>query len=143
MRQNQLNDNRKTILSVRNLKTYFYLDNNIVIKAVDDVSFDLYEKEILGVIGESGSGKSVMSKSIFKLVQPPGKIINGEAWLDGIDLLSLSNLEIRKVRGKDISMIFQEPMTSLNPSFSIGWQLGEVYKLHGGYKKKEIREKIN
>ena len=118
------------LLRVENLKTYFYTDTAVV-RAVDGVSFEVNAGETLAVVGESGSGKSVTALSILRLVaQPPGKIVDGRIRFKGRDLLTLSNHDMRSVRGKDISMIFQEPMTSLNPVYSVGEQIVETVVLH-------------
>jgi len=104
-----------TILSVTNLKTYFQTEDGVV-KAVDGITFELKRGETLGIVGESGSGKSVTNLSIMRLIpEPPGKIVDGDIIFDGIDVRKLSIDEIRKIRGKRIAMIFQDPMTSLNP----------------------------
>ncbi|ABB14633.1 ABC transporter ATP-binding protein [Carboxydothermus hydrogenoformans] len=129
------------ILEVKDLKTYFYSSGK-EIRAVDGVSFTLNRGEILGIVGESGSGKSVTSLSIMRLVpSPPGKIVGGEIIFAGEDLLKLSEKEMRKIRGEKISMIFQDPMTSLNPVFTIEEQLLEVFRVHKKLSKKEAREK--
>ena len=113
------------LLQVRGLQTYFKTEAGIA-KAVDGVSFDIQAGEVLGLVGESGSGKSVTALSILRLIpDPPGKIAGGSIVFKGKDLLKLSWEEIRHIRGKEISMIFQEPMTSLNPVFTIGMQLME------------------
>jgi peptide/nickel transport system ATP-binding protein len=120
----------KKLIQVKNLKTYFYTEAGIV-KAVENVSFDIYEGEVLGIVGESGSGKSVTSLSINRLIpNPPGKIVNGEILYKDENLLDLSYEEMRNIRGKDIAMIFQEPMTSLNPVLKIGVQMNEVLIKH-------------
>jgi oligopeptide/dipeptide ABC transporter ATP-binding protein len=119
----------KTLLQVRDLRTHFHtLDGTA--QAVDGVSFDIAEGETLGLVGESGCGKSVSALSILRLVDPPGRIESGQALFRGRDLLALSKRDIRAVRGGQISMIFQEPMTSLNPVFSIGDQIIEAVQLH-------------
>lgn len=128
---------REILLSVRDLKTYFQTEDGIV-KAVDGISFDLKKGETLGIVGESGSGKSVTSLSIMRLIpEPPGKIVSGEILFDSLNLLEISAEEIRKIRGKRIAMIFQDPMTSLNPYLKISTQLMEVTELHLGHSKKE------
>ena len=120
----------KKLIQIKNLKTYFYTEAGIA-KAVDGVSFDIYEGEVLGIVGESGSGKSVTSLSINRLIpNPPGKIVGGEIIYNDINLLDLSYEEMRDYRGKDIAMIFQEPMTSLNPVFKIDVQMNEVLIKH-------------
>lgn len=125
------------LLKIRNLHTYFFTDEGVA-KAVDGVDLELEEKGTLGLVGESGCGKSVTALSIMRLIpEPPGKIVQGEVVFGGVNLLSLSEGEMRKVRGRSISMIFQEPMTSLNPVFQIGDQISEVLRLHEGLSKKE------
>lgn len=131
---------RKTILEVKNLKTRFYTEEGVV-PAVDGLDFILKEHETLAIVGESGCGKSVTSLSILRLIQsPPGKIEEGEILFRGRDLLRLSRDEMAKIRGDEISMIFQEPMTSLNPIFRIGRQLMDVFRIHQNMSKKEARE---
>jgi oligopeptide transport system ATP-binding protein len=130
-------DNNGTILNVRNLKTYFQTEDGVV-KAVDGITFDLAKGETLGIVGESGSGKSVANLSIMRLIpEPPGKIVDGEINFNGIDVRALSIDEVRKIRGKRIAMIFQDPMTSLNPFLKISTQLMEVTRLHLGHTKTE------
>jgi peptide/nickel transport system ATP-binding protein len=125
------------LLEVDDLKTYFYTRDGIV-HAVDGVSFSVYPSETLAVVGESGCGKSVTSLSILRLIaSPPGKIVNGRLLFQGRDLLGLTEDEMRKVRGNEISMIFQEPMTSLNPVLTIGNQIAEALVLHRGMTRKE------
>jgi oligopeptide/dipeptide ABC transporter ATP-binding protein len=125
------------LLQVRGLKTYFRTEAGVA-KAVDGVSFDLDEGEVVGLVGESGSGKSVTALSILRLIpDPPGKIVEGSILYKGRDLLKLSWEEMREVRGNEISMIFQEPMTSLNPVFTIGMQVMEVILEHQRVSKKE------
>ncbi len=131
----------KTLLEIKNLKTHFFTHEGTV-KAVDGVSFKINQGETLGIVGESGSGKSVTALSVMKLIpHPPGKIVEGEIYFEGKDLLKLDDKEIRKIRGKKISMIFQEPMTSLDPVFTIGHEIGEAIQLHQGLNKKEARKK--
>jgi peptide/nickel transport system ATP-binding protein/oligopeptide transport system ATP-binding protein len=128
------------LLEVENLRTYFHTDAGTA-KAVDGVSFYVDKGEVLGIVGESGCGKSVTSLSILRLVpQPPGEIVEGSAIrFGGRDLLALSEAEMRAVRGNDIAMIFQEPMTSLNPVYTIGDQIGEAVRLHRRMGKREAR----
>jgi oligopeptide transport system ATP-binding protein len=129
-----------TILKVDGLKTYFRTEDGVV-KAVDDVSFELKKGETLGIVGESGSGKSVTNLSVMRLIpEPPGQIAGGSVTFDGIDVLGLPIDEVRKIRGKRIAMIFQDPMTSLNPFLKISKQLMEVTQLHLGHSKKQARE---
>lgn len=130
----------ENILEVKDLRTSFFTESGEV-KAVDGVSFSVPAGKTLGIVGESGSGKSITSLSILRLIQSPGKIVGGEILFDGKDLLKLSEKEMRKIRGNEISMIFQEPMTSLNPVFTIGDQISEVYRIHQNLSKKEAREK--
>jgi oligopeptide/dipeptide ABC transporter ATP-binding protein len=138
-----------SLLDVKNLRTYFFsLDGTI--KAVDGVSFDLQEGETLGLVGESGCGKSVCALSILRLIpNPPGEIVGGEIYFEGQDLLKLSNEDMRQVRGNRIAMIFQEPMTSLNPVLTIGRQLAEPLEVHRNMplhdalnKAKELLRKV-
>ena len=132
---------RKKLLEVRNLKTWFKVED-MVAKAVDGVSFDIYENEVFGLVGESGSGKSVTSLSVMRLIpNPPGRIEAGEILFRGQDLLKLRHDKMRKIRGNDISMIFQEPMTALNPVFSIGFQLMEAITHHAAMGKEEARQR--
>jgi len=119
----------KKLLEVKNLKTYFYTEEGIV-KAVDGVSFDIYEDEVLGLVGETGCGKSVTALSILRLVRAPGKIIDGQIRFKGRLLLELKENEMRDHRGKEITMIFQDPLNSLNPVFNVGKQISEVFMLH-------------
>lgn len=129
------------LLEVKNLKTYFYTDDGVV-KSVDDVSFNVKRGKTLGVVGESGCGKSITSLSIMQLVEtPPGKIVNGEILYEGEDLLKKSKDEMRKIRGGEIAMIFQEPMTSLNPVFTVGQQIMEALTLHTDLDKVAAKER--
>jgi oligopeptide transport system ATP-binding protein len=128
------------LLSVKNLRTYFDEEGRVV-KAVDGVSFELERRETLGIVGESGSGKSVTNLSIMRLIpMPPGRIVGGEVNFAGKDLLKLPDEDMRAVRGKRIGMIFQDPMTSLNPFMRVSRQLMEVTQLHLGHRKAEARE---
>ncbi|MEX0806599.1 MAG: ABC transporter ATP-binding protein [Candidatus Binatia bacterium] len=129
------------LIQVRDLQTSFFTPEGEV-RAIDGVSFEIGEGKTLGLVGESGCGKSVTSLSIMRLIaSPPGKIVGGEILYRGRDLLKLKNEEMRKIRGNEISMIFQEPMTSLNPVFTVGNQIGEAIHLHQGLGKRETREK--
>jgi oligopeptide transport system ATP-binding protein len=128
------------LLSVKNLRTWFDEDDRVV-RAVDDVSFEIGAGETLGIVGESGSGKSVTNLSIMRLVpSPPGRIVSGEIVFDGRNLLTLSDAEMRALRGKRIAMVFQDPMTSLNPFLRISTQLMEVTRLHLGHSTAQARE---
>jgi oligopeptide transport system ATP-binding protein len=118
------------LLQVKDLRTHFFTDEGVV-RAVDGISYDVEEGETMGLVGESGCGKSVSALSILRLIpSPPGKIVGGEVWFDGQDLLKVDEEEIRHVRGNRIAMIFQEPMTSLNPVLTIGRQITEALELH-------------
>src|ERR1051325_7129639 len=126
------------LLEVRNLQTHFPTRAGLV-RAVDGISFYLDRGELLGLVGESGCGKSMTALSIMRLIAPPGKIANGEILFDGKDLLKLSDGEMRDMRGDDIAMIFQDPMTSLNPVFTVGEQISEALRLHRKISRKEAR----
>jgi len=131
----------KNLVQIKNLKTYFYTEDGIV-KAVDDVSFNIRKGEIIGVVGESGCGKSVTAMSIMRLIpSPPGKIVQGEILFEDKKILELKDDEMRKIRGNDIAVIFQEPMTSLNPIFTIGYQIQEVIMLHQKLNKVQSKKK--
>jgi oligopeptide transport system ATP-binding protein len=128
------------LLSVKDLRTYFETEDGTV-KAVDGISFELKQGETLGIVGESGSGKSVANLSLMRLIpNPPGKIVSGSVVFDGRDVLKLSPREVRDIRGKRIAMIFQDPMTSLNPFMRVSKQLMEVTQLHLGHTRKQARE---
>jgi oligopeptide transport system ATP-binding protein len=125
------------LLDVRELRTYFDTDDGVV-KAVDGVSFKLRRGETLGIVGESGSGKSVTNLSLLRLIpEPPGRIVSGEIIFQGQDILKLQEAEVRKIRGKRVGMIFQDPMTSLNPFMKISRQLMEMTELHLGHSKRQ------
>jgi oligopeptide/dipeptide ABC transporter ATP-binding protein len=126
--------NSNNILEVKGLKTYFYTESGVV-KAVDGVDFSVKHGEVLGLVGESGCGKSVTSFSIMRLVSPPGKVIEGEILFEGMDLLKLTEKEMTDIRGNRISMIFQQPQSSLNPVFKVGDQIAEVLQIHRQVKK--------
>jgi peptide/nickel transport system ATP-binding protein len=129
------------LLDVKNLKTYFFTDEGVV-RAVDGVDLYVKQGETLGVVGESGCGKSVTALSIMKLIpQPPGKIVEGEILYNGVNLVTLPANRMRKIRGKEISMVFQEPMTSLNPVFTCGEQIAEALRLHEGLGRREAMDK--
>ena len=132
---------KEKLIEIKNLHTHFFTEAGSA-KAVDGVSFDIYKGEVLGIVGESGSGKSVTSLSINRLIpNPPGEIVSGEIIYNGINLLDLSYQEMRNYRGKDISMIFQEPMTSLNPVLKIRVQMNEVIIRHLGLSENEATKK--
>ena len=129
------------VLEVRSLKTQFMTQDGVV-KAVDDVSFYVMPGETLGVVGESGCGKSMTGLSIMRLIpSPPGKIVDGEILFDGDDILSMTDEQVRSIRGNDIAMIFQDPMTSLNPVLTINRQISEALQLHMGMNKDQARER--
>ncbi len=129
------------LLDIRSLETQFFTDDGLA-RAVDGVSYSLAKGETVGVVGESGCGKSVTALSVLRLIpNPPGRIVGGEIVFEGTNLLDLSPAEMRRIRGNDISMIFQEPMTSLNPVFTIGNQIGEAVRLHQGLSSKEATNK--
>jgi oligopeptide transport system ATP-binding protein len=128
------------LLEVRKLRTSFFTADGVV-HAVDNVSFDIGKSEAVALVGESGSGKSVTAMSIMRLVAPPGKITGGEVRFKGTNLADLSEKDMRHVRGNDIAMVFQEPMTSLNPVFKIGDQVAEAIRIHRKVSKKEARKR--
>lgn len=128
------------MLEVKNLSTYFYTDESVC-KAVDDVSFSLGKGETLGIVGESGSGKSTIALSIMRLIYPPGKIVAGEIKFNGQNLLVLPEKDMIKIRGARISMIFQDPFTSLNPVYTVGDQIAEAVELHQGLSRKKAWQK--
>lgn len=132
---------KNVLLKVKDLKTRFYTDDGVV-NAVNGVSYNMHVGETLGIVGESGCGKSVHALSMMRLIQdPPGKIESGEVLLDGRDLLRLSEREMRRVRGAEIAMVFQDPMTSLNPVFTIGFQIMEALQLHQGMNEAQAKER--
>ncbi|MBU2574770.1 MAG: ABC transporter ATP-binding protein [Elusimicrobia bacterium] len=132
---------KKKLLEVKGLRTCFHIEDKTA-RAVDGVDFHVYENEVVGLVGESGCGKSVTALSILRLIpDPPGRITGGEIIFRGKDLLKLPYPEMRKIRGKDISMIFQEPMTSLNPVFSVGWQLKEAIRFHQRLTEKQVEDR--
>lgn len=135
-----MDNNKKSLLEVKNLKTYFFTENGVV-KSVDEVGFKVYQGETLGLVGESGCGKSVTAFSIMRLLDYPGKTVDGEIIFKGRDLLKKSEAEMRKIRGKEIAMIFQEPMTALNPVLTIGFQISEALRMHFDISKKEAMKK--
>lgn len=128
------------ILEVKGLRTYFFTYRGVV-KAVDDVSFELHRGELLGVVGESGSGKSVTALSILGLIDKPGKVVGGKAWFKGGDLLKAPETKLERLRGSEISMIFQNPRTCLNPVLSVGEQVSRVYSLHCRADKRQASRK--
>jgi peptide/nickel transport system ATP-binding protein/oligopeptide transport system ATP-binding protein len=132
----------KNLLEIKNLRTYFHV-RGYTAKALDNVSLTIKSGQTLGLVGESGCGKSVTAHSIMRLIpEPPGKIEGGEIFFEGRDLLKVTEGQMRKIRGNRISMIFQEPMTSLNPVFPVGDQVAEVIRLHQGLSRRETRERV-
>ena len=135
-----MTDRNGNLLEVRDLRTYFHTEDGTV-KAVDGVTFAVKRGETLGIVGESGSGKSVANLSIIRLVpSPPGELVSGEVIFDGQDILLLSEEQVRKIRGRRIAMIFQDPMSSLNPFMKISRQLMEMTQLHLGHSKTQAYE---
>lgn len=132
--------NNDILLDVQDLVTQFKLDDGIL-TAVDHVSFSIRRGETLGVVGESGCGKSVTAFSILNLVSPPGKVVSGKIMFEGENLLEKSKRDMKKIRGERISMIFQEPMTSLNPVFTVGNQIDETLRIHKGLSRQEAKKK--
>ena len=134
MEQNKNND---MLLEVKDLRTYFHMPNGVVIKAVEGVNFTLKKGKVLGIIGESGSGKSVTSRAIMQIVDKPGRVESGEVIFKGEDLLKKNDREMSRIRGQQISLIFQDPNTSFNPYMTIGAQLRQAYRVH---KKKATKQ---
>ncbi len=132
--------NPQPVLEIRNLKTYFYTEDGVV-KAVDGVNLVVHRGETLCLVGESGCGKSVTFLSVMRLVGQPGRIIDGQIIFDGQDLLKLSEIEMSHIRGNRMSMIFQQPVSCLNPVFTVGDQIAEVFEVHQGLSKEEARER--
>ncbi|MFN4985877.1 MAG: ABC transporter ATP-binding protein, partial [Ignavibacteria bacterium] len=132
---------QEKLVEVKDLKTYFNIEGTWA-KAVDGVTFDIFKGEVLGIVGESGSGKSVTALSLMKLIpDPPGRIMGGEILFGGRDIVQLPYEDMYSIRGKEIAMIFQEPMTSLNPVFPIGMQIAEVIQAHEKCTEAEARTK--
>src|ERR671938_779740 len=127
------------LLEVKNLQTHFQTRAGVV-RAVDGVSFHLERGELLGLVGESGCGKSVTALSLMRLVAPPGRVVGGEVLFDGVDLLKLPETRMRAIRGDDIAMIFQDPMTSLNPVYTVGEQIAEALRFHRKLARKAAKE---
>lgn len=133
-------NNQSSVLTINNLRTSFYTEQGEV-KAVDDISLSVPKGKTLGIVGESGSGKSILSLSILRLIFKPGKIVGGEILYNGDNLLNKSDKQMRDIRGNQISMIFQEPMTSLNPVFTVGQQIAEAYQIHEKLSKSHAMKK--
>ncbi len=130
-----------SVLAIEDLRTYFYTYGGIV-KAVDGVSLSIAPKEVLGIVGETGCGKSITARSVLNLIQEPGRIVSGRVMLDNENLLEKTERELQQIRGGRIAMIFQNPLTSLNPVFTIGDQLSHIIRIHQTRNKKEIRERV-
>ena len=130
----------QALLDIEDLKTYFYTYNGIV-KAVDGISLHVHREEVLGIVGETGCGKSVAVRSVLKLVPDPGRIVSGRVLLDGEDILTLNDNQLRVIRGGRIAMVFQNPLSSLNPVFTIGDQICHIIRLHQGLDQKKPRQK--
>jgi oligopeptide/dipeptide ABC transporter ATP-binding protein len=131
----------RPILQVEDLKTWFFTSGTTV-KAVDGVSFEIHRGETLGIVGESGSGKSVTALSLLKLVPEPGRIVGGKILIDGQDIVPMEESEVRELRGNQVAMIFQDPMTSLNPVLQVGFQVEEAMDSHNRFTKREARQRI-
>jgi len=130
------------ILSIRDLAVEFATDDGVV-RAVDGVTYDVHRGETLGIVGESGSGKSVSQLAVLGLIpQPPGRIVRGEAFFDGKNTLKMSKRQLRNIRGGDVAMVFQDPMTSLNPVLKVGKQIGEAIQVHRKVSDKEARDRV-
>ncbi len=129
------------VLGIDDLKTYYYVAEGVV-RAVDRVSMKINEMEALGIVGESGCGKSTLAHSILRLIREPGKIVSGEIWFEGENLLRKSEGEMRKIRGSRIAMVFQNPTSSLNPVFTVGSQIAEAISLHQSVQKHEMKERV-
>lgn len=125
------------VLDIGNLRTYFYLNENQVAKAVDGVSFTVYPGETVALVGESGSGKSITALSIMQLINKPGRIVNGRILMKGQELLKLKSKQMSTIRGNKIAMIFQEPMTALNPVYTVGNQITEIMRKHKKLNKRD------
>ncbi|MDD5014338.1 MAG: ABC transporter ATP-binding protein [Atribacterota bacterium] len=135
-----MENKKKILLEIKDLKTHFFTEEGVV-KAVDGVDFEVYQGETLGIVGESGCGKSVTAFSILRLLDYPGKTVGGEVNFKGENLLKTTEDEMRKIRGKEIAMIFQEPMTALNPVFTVGFQVSEALMMHFKMSKEEAKKK--
>jgi oligopeptide/dipeptide ABC transporter ATP-binding protein len=128
------------LLDIKDLKTYFYTYNGIV-KAVDGINLHVHREEVLGIVGETGCGKSVTVRSLLKLVPDPGQIVSGQVLLDGEDILALKEKQLRAIRGGRMAMIFQNPLSSLNPVFTIGDQVCHIIRIHQGLDQKQARQR--
>lgn len=133
------NESEEKLIQIKNLKTYFYTEEGVV-KAVDGISFDIYNDEVIGLVGETGCGKSVTALSILNLVRLPGRIIEGQILFKDTNLVKLNKKEMKYYRGNDITMIFQDPLNSLNPVMTVGTQIGETFLLH---QKAILKEELD
>jgi ABC-type dipeptide/oligopeptide/nickel transport system ATPase component len=124
------------LLKVENLRSFFFLDEGIL-RAVDDISFHVDEEETVALVGESGCGKTIAALSIINLIPSPGRVVNGKIYFNGQDLLKMNPEQMRRTRGKEVGMVFQEPTMALNPVFTVGYQIAEVMRLHMGVDGKE------
>jgi oligopeptide/dipeptide ABC transporter ATP-binding protein len=130
----------RALLNIKNLRTYFYTYNGIV-KAVDGINLHVHREEVLGIVGETGCGKSVTVRSLLKLVPDPGRIVSGQVLLDGKDIMALKEKQLRAIRGGRMAMIFQNPLSSLNPVFTIGDQVCHIIRIHQGMDQKKARQR--
>ena len=135
-----MTNNKTSLLQVSDLKTHFFTEDGVV-KAADGVSFRINRGEVLGLVGESGSGKSVTALSVMQLIGVPGQIVDGDVFFEGRSMLELTDEEVREIRGNDISMIFQQPQSSLNPVHTVGDQVAEAFHIHTDLEKKEVWER--
>ena len=131
---------QKALLDIKDLKTYFYTYNGIV-KAVDGISLQVHREEVVGIVGETGCGKSVTARTLLRLVPDPGRVVSGQVLLDGENVLTLNNKQLRDIRGGRMAMIFQNPLSSLNPVFTIGHQVCHIIRLHQGMNRHEARQR--
>jgi oligopeptide/dipeptide ABC transporter ATP-binding protein len=130
------------LLEIRNLQTHYFGPKNRIVRAVDGVDLAIQENEVVGLVGESGCGKSATGLSILRLTPPPGRIVNGSIKLGEVDIVGASEEEIQNIRGKEIAMVFQDPMTSLNPSYNVRWQISEAIQAHERLKSNTVDERV-